>query len=558
MARSVAAVACGLCVLAGLTGSAEAASEARYCVRPVPFETMVPDGTVVSRSRQLVEPHYIKLAGDAAYPLVYDFHTYEAPDGQRLNRQTFWSFQADGTLAGPADTGVRTSISGSGVAFGPEATEMIAGRYVTDGPGIEAYGAEGKRWQTRLFTSVDGGIPKPVDTIIQQAVMWPRAIFRSDVLDGFLVSSSHYRQQYSYTGSGSLLRDGHVLPLATGGIDFAADLPSFGVAAILDFSRLSFIDRRGDVTEITRLNSGDDYNGWETVHETRDDGWIYVDGAQYDHAVRIEKVGGAWKATRIVRIEDEDGLSGSVARWLLDMDREQIKRDGLSAIIHAGPCRKFSQAIRRMIFCDRMEELHSGKLVRIGRTEPLVNFLGDATHLGLAIFRGAEGHLYGYDGKTLRPIRGEAVQRGIVHDLPVTGRTVLSTDKGLFEIREHDEELELVKLEVPESGRFFFTPFLATPDGLATVAFTRRGIYAVDEALKPLWSAPDGGQIDTTGHTKPVMVRGWNGILFSTHRHVTGPMRLYLLTLCESPGVDTGGGASRHHPTSDERGGWSR
>jgi hypothetical protein len=77
--------------------------------------------------------------------------------------------------------------------------------------------------------------------------MWPRAVFWSDVLDGFLVSSSHYRQRYSYTGSGSLLRDGHVVPLASGGIDFAIDLPRFGVAALLDSSRLSFVDPRGIV-----------------------------------------------------------------------------------------------------------------------------------------------------------------------------------------------------------------------------------------------------------------------------------------------------------------------
>jgi hypothetical protein len=186
-----------------------------------------------------------------------------------------------------------------------------------------------------------------------------------------------------------------------------------------------------------------------------------------------------------------------------------------------------------------MEELRAGKLVRIGGTEPLVNYLGDATHLGLAIFRGKQGQLYGYDGQALRPIRGETVERGIVHDLPATGRSFLSTQAALFEIREQGKELELVKLGIHEPGPFFFTPFLATPDGLVTVAFTRRDVYAVNgTALEPLWSARDGGQVDTTGHATPVMVRGWHGILFATHRHVTGPMGLYLLTSCEPAALE--------------------
>jgi hypothetical protein len=98
------------------------------------------------------------------------------------------------------------------------------------------------------------------------------------------------------------------------------------------------------------------------------------------------------------------------------------------------------------------------------------------------------------------------------------GRALLATRAAVFEIRGDAETLEVVKLATPESGDFFFTPLQVLPDGSGTIAFTRQGIYRVDRTtLSPLWNSGEEGPIDTTGHTVPVEVKGWNGILFTTH-----------------------------------------
>jgi hypothetical protein len=354
------------------------------------------------------------------------------------------------------------------------------------------------------------------------------------MLNGFLVSSSVPREGNSSTSRSGLLRAGEVTPIGEGSINFAADLPRLGVAAILGSSQLSFVDGEGRTEEVSRLNSGDDYNGWEAFNETSDEGWLYADGAQYDHAVRVDRTAGTWQATSIVRISDEAGLLEAVMRMLIGMDRDQMERDRLTKIIRVGPCRKFSKAVGRMIFCDRMQELRAGELSSIGGgTIQLTHFLGDLGHLGLAIFRGADAHLYSYNGETLRLIPGETVDRGIVHDLPAVGRAFLSTRAALFEMRGDAEALEVVKLEIPEAGDFFFTPLQVLPGGSGTIAFTRQGIYRVDgTTLSPLWNSGKEGPIDTTGHTVPVDVKGWNGILFTTRPTLDEAKRFHLLTPC--------------------------
>ena len=164
---------------------------------------------------------------------------------------------------------------------------------------------------------------------------------------------------------------------------------------------------------MTSLNSGDDYNGWEALHETRDEGWLYIDGVEYDHAVRVERAGVAG-GRRAVRTRPR--IRNSWARrcgghW--EWTQSQIERDGLTAILRVERCRRFSKAIKRLILCRSMKELRDGQFYPISAgSVTLTHYLGDADHLGLAIFRGPDAHLYSYDGEVLRLVAGETTDGG--------------------------------------------------------------------------------------------------------------------------------------------------
>jgi hypothetical protein len=288
---------------------------------------------------------------------------------------------------------------------------IIGGRYATDGAGIISYGSDGRAAQTRLFEQRPNAAPRLLDDEIQRAVEWPRAVFWSDLLNGFLISS--WTQPPSQIGvvkpRSTLLRADSISPIDERGIELAADLPSLVVVAVLDFNALRFIQPSGSAAWVAPLNSGDDVSGWEALYELREDGWLYVEGAEYDHALHVEKIEGKWQATSIVRIVGDGRSVSGALMWLFGGESDRRKLWHLSRIIHTGPCRRYSRAIRQMIFCDEMYELQGGKLTPIGDGDiELTAFVGDDEQRGLALFRSADGSLLGYDGDTLRPIGNAA------------------------------------------------------------------------------------------------------------------------------------------------------
>jgi hypothetical protein len=105
----------------------------------------------------------------------------------------------------------------------------------------------------------------------------------------------------------------------------------------------------------------------------------------------------------------------------------------------------------------------------------------------------------------------------------------------MYELRGPAGALDLVELEVPgERPPHFFIRFLSAPDGKATLSFTRHGIYVVEgEEIRRLWPARGPMSIDVTGHTTPVEVAAWNGLLFATRLEAAGKPRFHLLTPCE-------------------------
>jgi hypothetical protein len=283
------------------------------------------------------------------------------------------------------------------------------------------------------------------------------------------------------------------------------------VRAEIKENELIISNAKGAGNKVAKLNYGDDYIGWKGIYELSD-GRIYVEGAQYDHAVRIEQAAGDWRATDVLRIWPG---GDEYARWFRS-DDEEIKRDGLSKIIRTGPCKAFSMVLRRMFFCD-MQELQGSELKTIGGgTAPLKKFVGDVEHLNLAVFLGKDGLLYSYDGEELRPIKGTKIDKGLITALPSLKRTFVATPTQLFELRGPATALELVPLEVAAAGDFLFTRFHSAPNGGDVVAFTRAGVELINgNRFDRIWSAPEGTHVQVTGNADPGPMPAWNGILFA-------------------------------------------
>jgi hypothetical protein len=533
--------------IAALSASAySTASASGSCLQEIPVVLPAQKGaershgTLVSEGKE-VFPDYVKRQPSAPYPLVHSLYPLAQRNGARENRTPVWSFGPDAReLVGPHDTGfiLKTDPRGGFAADDKGVLLMIGGRS-SDSTGIAAFGSP-QRWHTSLFTQGNGSAPQPLATSLQEALDYPRAVFWSRILDGFVISS--WRGGPVLESRTSVLRGGQVKPLMQEqGADLVEDLPRFGVAALLFSRTLAFVDREERVMEVTRLNSGDDYSGWEELYETRDDGWLYVRGVQYDHAVRVDKEDDQWRATSIVRVIEDDGRFNGFMRAVLGMPNEQMRRDGLAKIFSAGTCRRFSTAVRRMIFCNAadgvMREMRAGDLVDIeGHGKRLTDFLGDADRLGVALFRDWTGRVHAYDGERLHAVAGATLgSRGLVHDLSRAGRTFVATFGGVFEVKgSATDKLEIVQLDVPQSRDYFFTRFVEAGDG-NVFAFLRDGIYLVGSGqLERRWAANE--PIDITGHTIPTDVPGWGGTLFTTRAKIEGGPRFHLLSSCPAQG----------------------
>jgi hypothetical protein len=512
------------------------AADSNFCVRPV---SVIAADETADLARKLNsqepiprEPYYFESSKGARYPLVWHHYSVKRPDGLNANRSLFWSFSNNYELVGPRD------FFG---AFGP-AIVSRTGKTLLLGGAYQKTDSGEQWWRQLLLQQVDGGAIGEVDASLQNRIAEPHLAAWSDFLDGFVLSSIAWRAgQTGRVGDDRtflLKDDGTVKPLGIERyLSIVKDLPGLGVTALLAARSLTIVTPQLEATEVARLNPGDDYGGFQALHETRDQGWLYVVGGQYDNAVRVEQTAGRWRVTSIVRITENDGWVNGIFRYLFGMTRAQIQRDNLSKVISAGTCRRYSTAAKRMFFCDNSastadvrQELRAGEIVPIaGGSAGFKTFLGDADSLGLALFLGNDGSLYGYDGERVHHIAKASFDVALVNDVPELGRTFLVSPNALFEVRANDDGFEIIKLIAP-SG-VFGAWFHAAPDGRAALAFAGGRIYLITGgALKPIWSSPEQGSIDTTGGTPPTDVVGWGGILFATHTR--NDRHFYLLKPC--------------------------
>lgn len=504
-----------------------------YCVRPVPVELavgapVIPLGKSYDGGPREAHPGYLRLVPGAAFPILYDLHQSASADGKSQGYRPFWRLDPARKIVGPYlyDDSLSTDADEL-VSDNPGRTLLIGSRY-----GLDAVGK--KQSQSRLYESVAGSEPRLVDEKLQAAVAMPTHLRKSRMLGGAVIDSRKQVEGNRYEVRSLLLRGENLEALDDVDVGLLADLPRVSLVAVLSGRALSFIHPDHRVEQITPLNPGDDYGGWHGFHETRDAGWFYADGVQYDHALKVEQRDGKWIAAEIVRIGDDQGLFETFMWWISGFDRRRMQRHRLSRMITAGACRRFSPAIGRMIFCDNMQEMRAGELRQIGDGS-LSRHVGDAPRLGVALFLGKGGRVYAYDGDELLDVAGELHTRGMVHDIAGLGRTFISAKEGLFEIKGGADALKLVRLGSIEAPNLQFTSVLPSPDGREVLFFDGSGVYrSAGDRLVLIWQPGPAGRIDVTGSTVPTPVLGWNAILVATRKNVSGPAEFHLVERCGS------------------------
>lgn len=304
-------------------------------------------------------------------------------------------------------------------------------------------------------------------------------------------------------------------------------LPMYSATVKLEGSSLSFVDAGGQTYQVVRLNSGDDFSGWIAIYEL-ENGWIYVEGAQYNHAVQLVRdAQRRWQVAQIIRLRESEGIVERLARLIIGTDGEQMKRDNLTAIQRVPRYAVYSEALHKLIYPVVAKELRSGELVRFGDGRART-YVGDIPRLKTAFFQSDDGQLYFYSDAQLRPVSngelepyftdGKRLQTGHVHDVPALRRSFYSFRFGVYELIRQPNGYELRKINLPRDvGDLLFARFIPAPDDQDIMLLTRGDIFLLS-SMESIFSRPvPKKQINITGSDLlPALIPELEGILFST------------------------------------------
>ena len=166
-----------------------------------------------------------------------------------------------------------------------------------------------------------------------------------------------------------------------------------------------------------------------------------------------------------------------------------MKRDSLTSIMKVRGHGVYSEALQRLFFPATMQEFKNGDLVTFGQARA-ETYVGDLPRLKIALFKANDGQLYSYDGLQLKPVAngrvepyfvgGERLEKGLLHDVPILGRSFYATREGAYELVKHLDHYELKKnSSYPLMGGDFllFTHFIPTPDGKDVAILTREYLF---------------------------------------------------------------------------------
>ncbi len=321
------------------------------------------------------------------------------------------------------------------------------------------------------------------------------------------------------------------------------DLPSFSVSATLDNHQLSFVKQDGQTYPVTKLNSGDDYNGWDAIYELEDH-WLYIGGVQYNHVLHFHlNSQQQWVVDQIIRIKKEEGIVERLASFVFGWDTVQIRRDNLTSIKRISGDVVYSPVLQRLFIPTAMQEFKNGDFTPFGNVKAKTTYVGDIPRLKIAFLKADNGQLYSYDGVQLKPVINGRVkpflldkdvfETGVLHDVPALNRLFYTIRAGVYELVKKPDTYELKPIPLPENaGNFWSNRFIPTPDGNDIAIFTRGNITMLNslEGIYPR-SVPKQ-QINTTGsYALPALIPQLKGIVFTTGG-LSYPMEHHLLTKC--------------------------
>jgi hypothetical protein len=256
-----------------------------YCVRDVelPYATKTTlfgrDSNIVFPDNEVILPQSVTLYDGTTFPFVSEMISVPTKRKGQLEQTglLLWTVnEFDREFLGPFPFYWRIRTRSAAVNSTDNSIAFIGGRYTSDNNGTHAYGTD-KTWQTRIFTYNFKSPPKPLEANLEQELKWPRSVFWSDILGGYLISSVKEKKFASVISRTYLLKNLEPQTLKLEGASFLKDLPELNMVAVLDFSKLYFLDSRGNIVLSRPINSGDDYNGWEGIYLLTDN-WLYMDG----------------------------------------------------------------------------------------------------------------------------------------------------------------------------------------------------------------------------------------------------------------------------------------
>lgn len=491
-----------------------------YCIRDVdvPYATKATlfgkDSNVIFPDDEVIHPRSIKFFDGITFPFISEAISipakregYIKPIGLLL-----WGVnEIDREFIGPFPFKWNISRGSKAINKKENAVSFIGGRYTTDGSGTHAYGSD-KTWQTRIFTYDFKSPPKPLDTKLEQELQWPRSIFWSKVLDGYLISSVKEEEFASTVSRTYLLKNSKLQTLELRGASFVKDLPEINMVAVLDFSNLYILDGEGNIVTSHHINSGDDYNGWDDIFSLKDN-WLYIVGAQYDHVLQLElNNSDDWSIKTIYRIVEADGANNFLM-WILGFRGEQNKKWELTNTYSARKCRQYSPETKRMIFCGDNAVLEEGRMKTIRGSVALDWYVGDVGNIGVSLFWGKNNKLYGFDGNQWSVV-AENIGRGKLEKPDFSDRIFYTTQEGeSYELTVEKSNISVVPINMQNVD--MFTGFLSLPNTEKVFVFARNEITILDKgkaySLEKLTNT-----IHITGPMPPKYISFMKGILFST------------------------------------------
>lgn len=254
---------------------------------------------------------------------------------------------------------------------------------------------------------------------------------------------------------------------------------------------LKVVEADGASQVLGRLNSGDDYRGWDALW-VLEHGWLYADGVQYDSLLRIAKTDGKWTLTDHIGIRDpqDDLLESSLAR-LFRLDEKARIRDHLTGLVTKSSDRYFSPALKTVLFLGDAQQLDNGKFVPM-KTSATSRYYGDLKALHVALLRDTKGRWYAYDGKTGWLIKGgETIGLGWLRQPVSSRRAFFNSGAKVFEFRgDSPDALRIVELRRSDLQPVGWVDTVVLGDG-SLILVGRHAIYqSVGDVLQPVWMPP--------------------------------------------------------------------